>query len=122
MPRYGVSFDLDTARMVSDGYSKGQIINNIYGSRQNSRSEIRRAMQIAGYCNEQRSGYTTNEVPARDHSDRLDEIRSALHQYAPTFCRYVRSIHLYELIDETTTIRNDALPGILQPRRRPTSA
>lgn len=92
MPQFVVTFDVDWKAMKAAGYSDSQINNKLY------KDEIETALADCGF-----TAHPEGSVYHTEHQDETDSLRSvvklkgSLSRLAPTFCKYVRSIHLFRM-------------------------
>lgn len=92
MAQYAISFDLDRVAMVNDGYTDAQINNNVYSK------EVRDALGACGFTEHpEGSVYHTPPMGDEDSLIPIIQLQTTLRAQAPTFCRYVRSIHLFKM-------------------------
>ncbi|MEH2119881.1 hypothetical protein [Nostoc sp.] len=115
MPRYAISFDLDRKALTTDGYTDSQINNDIYGK------EVKTALKKCGFTQHpEGSVYHTEKLNEEDSLAPIVMLQQELQRNAPTFCKYVKSIHLFKMegwSDILTLIQNQQLPGLIIPRK-----
>jgi len=89
MAQYAIAFDLDTSAMRSGGLNQSQI-TNVY------QTEIPNALASCGFtAHPQGSLYHTESE--KDPIFALMQIQSALKNNAPSFCKYVRRVHVFRM-------------------------
>ncbi|QLE49879.1 hypothetical protein FD724_18490 [Nostoc sp. C057] len=89
MAQYAIAFDLYTAGMKNDGFTKSQI-TNVY------QVEIPAALAKCGFtAHPQGSLYHTETE--KDPISALMQLQGALKTNAPTFCQYVRRVHVFRM-------------------------
>lgn len=121
MPRYAITFDLDRKQMLADGYSEHQINNNVYTG------EVKEALAACGFTEHpEGSVYHTKTLQEDDSLTPIVQLQTMLRQHAPTFCKYVRSIHLFKMegwSNITDLIRTADTPAdkLLVPKGIPTA-
>ena len=119
MPRYAISFDLDRKAMVGAGYTQSQINNEIYSG------EIQNALAECGFIyHPEGSLYHTPTLSEDESLTPLVLLQPRLQQMAPTFCRYVKSIHLFKMescsdITRLIRTRGKSAPNFLHPQNPP---
>ncbi|MHC5823999.1 MAG: hypothetical protein ACYT04_51230 [Nostoc sp.] len=114
MPRYAISFDLDRRALIADGYTDSQINNDIYGR------EIKTALKECGFTQHpEGSVYHTDNLNEEDSLAPIVKLQRALQRNAPTFCKYVKSIHLFKMegwSNILTLIQDQQLPNLIKPK------
>lgn len=89
MAQYAIAFDLDTSAMKNGGLTQSQI-TNVY------QTEIPNALASCGFtAHPQGSLYHTESE--KDPISALMQLQSALKNNAPSFCRYVRRVHVFRM-------------------------
>ena len=120
MPRYAISFDLDRKALVADGYTDSQINNDIYTK------EVQSALEACGFTEHpEGSVYHTGTLSEDDSLTPVVNLQRSLQTKAPTFCKYVRSIHLFKMegwSNITIHIQNTELAGVITPKSRDVSS
>jgi virulence-associated protein VapD len=116
MPRYAISFDLDRKSLVADGYTDSQINNDIYNK------EVTTALDACGFTvHPEGSVYHTETLGEDDSLTPIVNLQRSLQTHAPTFCKYVRSIHLFKMegwSNITKHIADTNLSGAITPKGR----
>jgi virulence-associated protein VapD len=120
MPRYAISFDLDRKALVADGYTDSQINNDIYTK------EVQAALNACGFTEHpEGSVYHTGTLSEDDSLTPVVNLQRSLQTLAPTFCKYIRSIHLFKMegwSNITTHIQHAGLSGVIAPKGRDSSS
>lgn len=120
MPRYAISFDLDRTALENDGYTASQINNDVY------KKEIQTALSSCGFTEHpEGSVYHTGSLNEEDSLAPIVKLQSALKTHAPTFCKYVSSIHLFKMegwSNITSMVQDSKLTGIMTPKGTPKTA
>ncbi len=89
MAQYAIAFDVDTTSMKNNGYTQSQI-TNLY------QTEIPNALTKCGFtAHPQGSLYHTESD--KDPISALMQLQSGLKSNAPTFCQYVKRVHVFRL-------------------------
>ena len=101
MAQYAIAFDLDTTAMIAAGLSRAEI-TRVY------QREIPEALANCGFtAHPQGSLYHTET--SQDPITAVMRLQGSLSAGAPTFCQYVRRVHVFrmeEWSDVTTLIAN----------------
>lgn len=89
MAHYAIAFDLDTAGMKSAGSSQSDI-TRVY------QTEIPQALAKCGFtAHPQGSLYHTESE--QDPITALMELQGTLQREAPSFCRFVKRVHVFRM-------------------------
>lgn len=89
MAQYAIAFDLDTARMKSDGLSNSHM-TSIY------QTEIPNALRACGFtAHPQGSLYHTEAE--QNPINAIMTLQSTMQGKAPRFCQYVKSVHVFRM-------------------------
>jgi virulence-associated protein VapD len=106
MARYAIAFDLDTKAMKAAGLSDAER-TRIY------QTEIPQALYSCGFkAHPQGSLYHT--VSDQDQIPAIMTLQGALKSHAPSFCKYVRRVHVFrmeEWSDVTALIAEKSAEG-----------
>ncbi|EKO3931272.1 hypothetical protein GAW91_001878 [Vibrio fluvialis] len=106
MAQYAIAFDLDTKAMTAAGMTRSQI-TAVY------QTEIPTALSNCGFtAHPQGSLYHTEAE--QDPITAIMQLQGSLQGDAPTFCQYVKSVHVFrmdEWSDVTPLIANKHAAG-----------
>lgn len=106
MAQYAIAFDLDTKAMRAAGMSQGQIVT-VY------QREIPDALAGCGFTSHPQGSLYHTEAD-QNPITAIMRLQGALTGNAPTFCRYVRRVHVFrmeEWSDVTDLIANRQAAG-----------
>ena len=108
MPRYAITFDLDS-KAATKALGESVVNNELYGT------ELKGALAVCGFIEHAEGSVYHTELMDEDESLRvIFNLRTALRQYAPRFCKYVKSIHLFEMkgwSNITDLVKTDEITG-----------
>ncbi len=91
MPRYAITFDLDT-NAAKDAVGESVLNNEIFGT------EVKEALAVCGFTEHaEGSVYHTGFLEEDESLSPIVNLQSAFRQHAPLFCRFVKSIHLFKM-------------------------
>ncbi|SDG73697.1 hypothetical protein [Pelagibacterium luteolum] len=102
MAQYAIAFDLDTAGMKSQGGMSPADVTRVY------QTEIPSALASCGFTAHPQGSLYHTELD-HDPITALMTLQSALQQQAPSFCTWVRRVHVFrmeEWSDVTALIAN----------------
>lgn len=90
MAQYAIAFDLSQRKMKDAGHSQSDI-TKVY------QVEIPAALNSCGFTGHLQGSVYCTEADNPDSIVALMKLQGALRQMAPTFCRYVSSVHVFRM-------------------------